>query len=159
MKKCTTFLLALSMSSALMVSRPANAGITSMFNSMALMGEDPAVGLLASALSVGLVFGGVQMVNYNIPGGKYLGIALIILDASPELETTALQEHLAHTFPFIDNSENLFELASAVQTEIQAEGLLHVSKTVGLDPEKVREILDDSSLTEAQLDFVCETLR
>ena len=142
-----------------MVSRPANAGITSMFNSMALMGEDPAVGLLASALSVGLVLGGVQMVNYNILGGKYLGIALIILDANPELETSALQEHLAHTFPFIDSAENLSELAAVVQTEIQAQGLLHEPKTVGIDSEKVREILDDSSLTEAQLYFVCETLR
>jgi hypothetical protein len=159
MKKLTSLVFSFMILSTSVIVQPAKAGITSMFNSMALMQEDPAVGLMASALSVGLVLGGVQMVNYNIPGGKLLGIALIVLDADAQLNPSVLEEHFAKTFPFIDNAESLSALTALVHTKVQSEQLLVESKTITVSEYEIRNALKDSDLNEVELNFVCDVLR
>lgn len=159
MKRFSLLLLTLTLFFGSSFSQPAQAGITSAFNTIALMNEDPAVGLLASALSAGLVIGGVQLVNYNIPGGKTLGVVMIILDADASLSQDALVDHLAKTFPQIDQRESLENLATSLKAKIDSSGGLHRELTISLSESEIRRDLDNADLNEEAILNVVEVLK
>jgi hypothetical protein len=155
MKKIlTTLAVALSLTVATVAPTPAQAGVASILVSAANIHDHPVARIYSMAIGAAVVVGGVGLLHEAGPVGRALGIVLIVFDADASLSQDALANHLAETYPFIDNRETLNDLAGALKAKVDDAGALKAEMTVGLTENETRSLLASTELTEEQIQYV-----
>ena len=172
MKRLSAGFLALSLLASTMQSNRAEAGVILIGSGIAdelqaaddmrdgQLGQsdgDHSAAVVSLALGLSLTGGGLIILG-EVTDAVFPAVFLMVLDANGALNQNILAQGLERAYPFIDNSEVLGNLASALKAKAP-EAFVGQKYSVSLTESETRSILAASSMSEENIQKVVNDLK
>ena len=134
------------------------AGIITFIDAVSMPGYSTTRVIGGVALGGMVSWSGFKLAQATAGAWHTSAIVLIVLDSRKELRIAPMVEFLSIRYPFINDRETLTDLANLLKFRLKMSGGLFADKIVSIPSRMVRNALESSPCTRAQVDLIAQDL-